>query len=65
MNPEKFAKFFYEQGASDSSDDFTKRVKNVNFETRGATQARSTGSAFKVQAVGNDSGRGLKIKLKK
>jgi hypothetical protein len=64
MNPDKFAKFFYEQGASDSSDSFTKKVKNIDFRERSTPLPTNPGS-IRVQSVGSDSGRGLKIVSKK
>ncbi len=30
MNPERFAKYFYEQGAADAADDFMRKTKNIN-----------------------------------
>lgn len=66
MNPEKFAKFFYEQGAADSADSITRKVKNVNFSERKAPENRSQGG-FSVQPVSapNSFDSGLKIKVRK
>lgn len=61
MNPDKFAKFFYEQGMSDATDDVTRKIKNVNMSERRATEASSGSGGFQVKAVNPDSGRGLKI----
>jgi len=61
MNPEKFAKFFYEQGQADAIDDTSRRSKNINMDMRGASSApRKDG--LQVRAISQDSGRGLKIK---
>ena len=30
MNPEKFAKFFYEQGKADATEDVMRKTKNIN-----------------------------------
>ena len=60
MNPEKFAKFFYEQGAATATDDVMRKTKNINMSERRAPEVTSTGG-FQVKAVNPDSGRGLKI----
>jgi hypothetical protein len=61
MNPEKFAKFFYEQGQADAVGDITKRSKNIDMDIRRAPEATNKGG-FQVRSVNQDSGRGLKIK---
>jgi len=61
MNPEKFAKFFYEQGMADSVNDLDKRIKNVNMSERRSPEAMNKGG-MQIRSVDNDSGRGLKIK---
>ena len=64
MNPERFAKFFYEQGMADAVDDISKKSKNINMDVRSAPQSVSKGG-LKVAAVSNDSGRGLRIRSNK
>jgi hypothetical protein len=61
LNPEKFAKFFYEQGQSDATDDVTRKIKNINMSERQAPVNMNKGE-MKVKAVNPDSGRGLKIR---
>lgn len=61
MNPEKFAKFFYEQGKSEAVDDVMRKTKNINMSERSTPQAVSKGE-FSVKAVSSDSGRGLKVR---
>ena len=61
MNPEKFAKFFYEQGQADATDDVTKKIKNVNMSERRAPEAIVKGG-MQIREVNPDQGRGLKIK---
>lgn len=61
LNPEKFAKFFYEQGQSDATDDVTRKIKNINMSERQAPVSMNKGE-MKVKAVNPDSGRGLKIR---
>lgn len=61
LNPEKFAKFFYEQGQADATDDVTRKIKNINMSERQAPVSISKGE-MKVKAVNPDSGRGLKIR---
>lgn len=63
MNPERFAKFFYEQGMSDAVDDLSRKSKNINMDIRQSPQNVSKGG-FKVASLSQDSGRGLKIKSK-
>jgi hypothetical protein len=61
MNPEKMAKFFYEQGKTDALLDSTRKIKNIDMDTRSIPQSSSQ-SGFKVTASDSDSGRGLKIR---
>lgn len=60
MNPDKFAKFFYEQGLASATDDVARKIKNVNMSERRAPEVTRSDS-FQVKAVNPDSGRGLKI----
>lgn len=64
MNPEKFAKFFYEQGQADATDDYNKKIKNVNMSERRAPETISKGG-MQIREVNPDAGRGLKIKSAK
>ena len=62
MNPEKFAKFFYEQGVAATVDDVARKSKNINMDIRRAPQL-STKNSLKIKAVGDtSSGRGLKVR---
>jgi len=62
MNPEKYAKFFYEQGMADAVDNVSKKSKNINMDVRQASQSVSK-DGLKIRAVGDtNSGRGLKIR---
>lgn len=63
MNPDKFAKFFFEQGKSAASLDVEKELKNIKMSERKAPEYTSTG--MKVREVNPDSGRSLKIQSKK
>jgi len=61
MNPEKFAQYFYEQGKSNATEDVMRKTKNINMTTRNTPEVSSkSGTQFK--SLGNDSGRGLKIR---
>lgn len=62
MNPEKFAKFFYEQGKSEAVDDVMRKTKNIDMSTRNVPQNLNTGGGTTIRAVNQDSGRGLRIK---
>ena len=64
MNPEKFAKFFYEQGLADATDDVTRKIKNVNMSERRAPEAINKGGV-QIREVNSGAGRGLKIKSAK
>lgn len=62
MNPEKYAKFFYDQGVSDTVDNVSKKSKNINMDIRQAQQS-VTRDGRTIRAVkSNDNGRGLKIR---
>jgi len=61
MNPERFAKFFYEQGAAAATDDVNRKIKNINMSERQAPQAMAR-EGMQVKAVEPESGRGLKIR---
>jgi hypothetical protein len=62
MNPDKFAKFFYEQGMSDATDDVTRKIKNVNMSERRAIETSGMSGGMQVRAVNPESGRNLKIR---
>jgi len=64
MNPDKFAKFFYEQGKSIQADDTMRRMKNTDMSMRSTPEVTSKGGV-QVKAVNPDSGRGLKIRSRK
>lgn len=62
MNPEKFAKFFYEQGQSDATEGTMRNIKNIQMSANRAPEiAKSTGG-MQVKAVNPDSGKSLKIR---
>lgn len=65
MHPEKFAKFFYEQGAADATEDVIKKTKNINMSERRASEAVTPSGGVQVRSVNPDSGRGLKIRSAK
>lgn len=64
MNPERFAKFFYEQGMADAVDDLSKKSKNINMDIRSAPQQVNKGG-LRVAESTQSSGSGLKIRSKK
>ena len=61
MNPEKFAKFFYEQGRAEAIEGDAKRAKNIKMDVRQTPKVTSDGG-FKVRAVDSGRSRGLTIK---
>lgn len=62
MNPDKFAKFFYEQGLADATDDVTRKIKNINMSERKVPEVGKSTGGMQVRAVNPDSGRNLKIR---
>tara|TARA_R100000935_G_scaffold50389_1_gene76238 strand:+ start:67 stop:1203 length:1137 start_codon:yes stop_codon:yes gene_type:complete len=63
MNPDKYAKFFYDQGVSDTVDNVSKKSKNINMDIRQSQQSVSKdGSGIRAVQSSNDNGRGLKIR---
>jgi len=62
MNPEKFAKFFYEQGKADAVDGTMRNIKNIQMTERRAPEVTKSTDGIQVKAVNPDSGRGLKIR---
>lgn len=64
MNPDRFAKFFYEQGQSNAIDDATKKAKNIDMGVR-ETPKDMNNKGFNVRAMDDSSGKGLKIKSNK
>lgn len=61
MNPERYAKFFYEQGKADAVDGLDRKLKNVNMGERRAPESVNKGG-MQVRVVNDDSGRGLRIR---
>ena len=60
-NPEKFARFFYEQGKAEAIDDVSKKSKNIDMVRK--TPQTFSKNGLKIRAVGDtSSGRGLKIR---
>jgi hypothetical protein len=65
MNPEAFAKYFYEQGKADAVTEDAKKSKNIDMgKVRSAPETVSSGG-MKITAVDNSHGNGLKIRSKK
>ena len=62
MNPEKFAKFFYEQGQADATEGTMKGIKNINMSEQRAPEVGKSSEGMQVKAVNPDSGRSLKIR---
>ena len=64
MDPERFAKYFYEQGKADTIGDVSKKSKNINMQVRQTPQSIGD-TGFKARQVSDESGRGLRIRSKK
>jgi hypothetical protein len=66
MNPDKFAKHFYEQGVASAIDDVSRRSKNINMDVRQQSQSvTKNGITIRPVSQSNDNGRGLKIRSNK
>lgn len=61
MNPDAYAKFFYEQGVADNVSETATGFKNTTLGGHKLSE-KGGGDAPKVRAVNSDSGSGLKIK---
>jgi hypothetical protein len=62
MNPERFAKFFYEQGLADATENVMRKTKNINMSERKAPEVTKSQDGMQVKAVNPDTGKGLKIR---
>jgi hypothetical protein len=65
MNPERFARFFYEQGQADAIDGTMKGIKNIQMSETKVPQVTKTMDGMQVKAVNPDSGKSLKIRSMK
>lgn len=61
MNPDKFAKYFYEQGKSDGIESYDATIKNTKMSEHRLPEVQSKGGMV-VKAVNPDTGSRLKIK---
>lgn len=62
MNPEKFARFFYEQGQADATEGTMKNIKNIQMSANRAPEITKSTEGMQVKAVNPDSGKSLKIR---
>lgn len=62
MNPEAYAKFFYEQGKADAVNEVVKDGKNIDMNVRTNVDSSKPGTKFKVVDSNQGFGSGLKIK---
>jgi hypothetical protein len=62
MNPDKFAKFFYEQGQADATENVTSKIKNINMSERKVSEASNRVDGMQVKSLSPESGSGLKIR---
>lgn len=61
QNPEKFAKFFYEQGKANATEDVMRKTKNINMSERKTPEVTSKGGT-QFRSLSTESGKGLKIR---
>ena len=63
MNPDQFARFFYEQGKAQATEDVMKKTKNIDMNTRNSSEAKTVSqSGLRVKSVSQPSSKGLKIR---
>jgi len=62
MNPDKVAKFFYDQGVAEATESIMKNQKNIRMTDRRVPEVTRTGET-QVRSVSSDTGHGLKIKI--
>lgn len=62
MNPEKFAKHFYEQGMADATEGTMKGIKNINMSEQKVPNVTRTNDGIQMKVLNPDSGKTLKIK---
>lgn len=62
MNPDSFAKFFYEQGKADAIDQSARQSKNIDMGSVRTTGQPIEKGGFKVTALDSDHGNRLRIK---
>lgn len=65
MNPDKFAKFFYEQGQADAIEGTMKGIKNIQMSENRIPEISKLKDGMQVKAMNPDSGRNLKIRSMK
>jgi hypothetical protein len=61
MNPDKFARFFYEQGKSNATENVMRKTKNINMTERKTPEVVNKGG-MQVKALTPSSGKGLRIR---
>lgn len=62
MNPDRFAKFFYEQGKADAVDGTMRSIKNIQMSSQNIPQVTKSTNGIQVKEINPDSGRSLKIR---
>lgn len=64
MNPEAYAKFFYEQGKADAVNEVVADGKNIDMKIRSNVDSQKPGAKFRVINDGNRFSSGLRINKK-
>jgi hypothetical protein len=65
MNTDRFAKFFYEQGKSDATDELIRKTKNISMSENQAPQLQRTQSGISAKDLSRDDGNKIKIRSAK
>lgn len=61
MNPEQFAKYFYEQGVASATESTMRSIKNIEMQQRSAPDFGQKGGV-QIKVIDGNSGSGLKIR---
>jgi len=64
MNPEAYAKFFYEQGKADAVNQVVTDGKNIDMNVRSKVDSSKPGMKFRVVDSNKGFGSGLKVRKK-
>lgn len=65
MNPDSFAKFFYEQGKSDAIEEEVINSKNIDMNVRKTHEERINDSGMKIRAISSLGDSELKLQIRK
>lgn len=62
MNPDRFARHFYEQGLADATEGTLKGIKNINMSEQSVPKVTKSNDGMQIREVNPSSGKSLKIR---